>query len=152
MRDIPAKDSNEPIRTKLIGRAPIFPDRVRSIGGQGFAFVPNRFLREGFLASLSPDEQRLYFFLVLAGDRSGMSFYHYDSICSLLELTIDAYLEARNGLIDKDLVAYDGTRFQVLTLPAVPSPGPKRSPSREDPGAPASANEIRRELLEAFRR
>lgn len=105
-----------------IERAPIAPDRVRSIGGRGFSFIPNRFLQDGFLASLQPDELLLYFFLVTASDRSGMSFYHYDSLCSLLRMRVERYVAARNGLIDKDLIAFDGTRFQVLSLPERPVP------------------------------
>ena len=102
------------------GRAPLDPARVRRIGGRSFAFVPHRFLQDGFLASLSHEERSLYLFLVLAADRCGLSFYGYDRICSVLELTLDQYLAARNGLIDKDLVAFDGRRFQVLELPAEP--------------------------------
>jgi hypothetical protein len=103
-----------------VRRAPILPQRVRSIGGQSFAFLPHRFLRDGFFASLAPDELRLYVVLVLAADRSGLSFYHYDSLCSLLEIPLESYLRARNALIDKDLIAFDGTRFQVLSLPERP--------------------------------
>lgn len=100
-------------------RAPPRPDRIRRIEG-GFAFLPNRFLHEGFFASLSHAERSLYFFLVLAGDRNGVSFYAYDRICDALELTPDEYLLVRNSLIDKDLIAFDGSRFQVLSLPATP--------------------------------
>lgn len=110
----PRKSSPSPSR-----RPPIIAERVRSIDG-GFAFVPHRFLHDGFLASLNHDERSLYFLLVLAGDRNGVSFYRYDSICSTLECTLEAYIEARNGLIEKDLLAFDGTRFQVLSLPARP--------------------------------
>ena len=101
-----------------IGRRPICPNRVRSIAGDGFAFVPNRFLHDGFFAALNADELVLYFALVLAGDRNGLSFYHYDSLCSLLGITVERYVAARNVLIDLDLIAFDGTRFQVLSLPA----------------------------------
>jgi transposase-like protein len=52
--------------------------------------------------------------------RGKISFYHYDSICSALECSLDAFLAARNGLIDKDLIAFDGSRFQVLSLPERP--------------------------------
>jgi len=93
---------------------------VRHFEGRGFAFVPNRFLHEGFFASLTHAERSLYFFLVLAGDRNGVSFYAVDRICSALEITLDDYLVARNALIDKDLIAFDGTRFQVLSLPQQP--------------------------------
>lgn len=101
-------------------KPPLVPERIRRIDGQSFAFLPHRFLRDGFLCSLSADEQRLYLFLVLAADRLGMSFYHYDRICSILEMVGDDYVDARNGLIKKDLIAFDGSRFQVLSLPAKP--------------------------------
>jgi hypothetical protein len=109
-----------------VSRLPIVPQRVRRIGDDSFAFVPHRFLREGFLASLDPDERGLYLFLVLAADRNGLSFYAYDRICAALDLTVDQYVAARNGLIDKDLLAFDGRRFQVLDLP----PAPKEPPCR----------------------
>jgi len=110
----------------LIPRDPIRPERVRRIGPDGFAFVPNRFLRQGFFAALRPEQRELYFLLLLAADRNGLSFYHHDSICALLQMELEIYLQARNALITCDLIAYDGTRFQVLALPERPSPGPTR--------------------------
>jgi hypothetical protein len=109
---------------RRITRAPIRPERVRRIGPDGFAFVPNRFLRDGFFAALSPAERDLYFLLVLAADRNGVSFDHYDSLCSLLQMELETYLHARNALIERDLIAFDGTRFQVLALPERPGPNP----------------------------
>ena len=106
-------------RSRQLSRAPILPDRVRQIHG-GFAVVPNRFLHQGFFASLSHAERSLYFFLVLAGDRCGVSYYRHDRICSVLEVTLDEYIQVRNRLIAKDLIAFDGSRFQVLSLPAKP--------------------------------
>ena len=106
-------------RRHTIGRSPIIAERVRKIEG-GFSFMPHRFLHEGFFSSLSQDELLLYFFLVLASDRRGVSFYGHDAICALLELENDRYLVARNGLVEKDLVAFDGRRFQVLSLPDAP--------------------------------
>ena len=102
-----------------ISRTPIAEGRVRTITGS-FVFVEHRFLRLGFFAALTGDERDLYFFLLLAGDRRGLSFYHYHSIGSVLECSLDAYLAARNGLIDKDLIAFDGCRFQILSLPDKP--------------------------------
>jgi len=132
-----------------IHRTPIVAGRVRRIDGS-FAFLPHRFLREGFFASLPPDQLRLYTLLVLAADRNGMSFYHYDSICSLLELPLESYLQARNALIDKDLIAFDGTRFQVLSLPNRPVSDPSpalRTPEDFEEHDPAT---IRRTLRNAF--
>ena len=93
--------------------------RIRRIDG-GFSFIPHRFLTEGFLAALSPKQLLLYFFLVLAADRNGLSFYSYDSICNLLRMSFDQYIKARDALIEKDLIDFDGTIFQVLELPATP--------------------------------
>ena len=126
------RDPHHDTQRGVIHRAPILPERVRSIGGQSFAFLPHRFLREGFFASLTSDELRLYVLLVLAADRHGLSFYHYDSICSLLELPLESYLRARNALIAKDLIAFDGTRFQVLSLPQRPHFEPARSLTTDD--------------------
>ena len=53
-------------------------------------------------------------------DRQGLSYYHYDKICSLLCLSLDDYIVARDQLIDKDLIAFDGTIFQILSLPQSP--------------------------------
>lgn len=104
----------------MIQRTPLVPDRVRRIAGS-FAFVEHRFLRDRFWESLSHHELLLYFFLVLAGDRQGLSFYHFDKICTLLGLSLDHYLAARDALIEKDLLASDGRMFQVLSLPQRPT-------------------------------
>lgn len=103
----------------MIKKKVLVPNRIRRIEG-GFSFIPNRFLIDGFLASLSQTEILLYFFLVLVSDRNGLSFYSYDVICTLLQLNVDEYIEARDALIKRDLVAFDGTLFQVLDLPVKP--------------------------------
>ena len=112
----------------MIKKTILCPDRVRKITGS-FAFIEHRFLRDGFLQSLTHHQILLYLFLVLVGDRNGLSYYSYDKICTLLRVTVDEYLLARNGLIEKDLIAFDGHLFQVLSLPqhcAIPPPNPIR--------------------------
>ena len=105
--------------------------RVRCIKG-GFSFIPHRFLTGGFWSTLSPNELLLYFFLVLAGDRNGLSFYSYDKICTQLEMQLDHYIQARDGLLKKDLIAFDGTIYQVLSLPvkSITVPTEERSSCR----------------------
>jgi len=97
-------------------KAPIIPQRVRRINGS-FAFIEHRFLRDGFWSSLDHQELLLYLFLIMVGDRRGISFYCYDRISNLLGISVDAYILARNSLIKKDLIAFDGKFFQVLSLP-----------------------------------
>jgi hypothetical protein len=103
----------------MISKKIIDSKRVRRIDG-GFSFIPHRFLTDGFLAALNQRELLLYLFLVLASDRYGLSYYAYDKICSLLRFTVEDYIEARNSLLQKDLIAFDGTFYQVLDLPSKP--------------------------------
>jgi len=108
----------------MIKKRVLNAQRVRRIDG-GFSFIPHRFLTDGFIAALAPAQLLLYLFLVIAADRNGVSFYSYDSICSLLHMDLDDYIQARNALIEKQLIAFDGTLFQVLELPAtVPAANP----------------------------
>ena len=109
-----------------IEKNPITPCRIRKITGS-FAFIEHRFLREGFWASLDHHQLLLYLFLIIVSDRHGLSYYSYDKICTLLRICVDEYILARNALIDKDLIAFDGSLFQVLSLPektVFPSPVP----------------------------
>jgi len=108
----------------MLEKSPLCPARVRKITGS-FAFLEHRFVRDGFWTSLSHQEVLLYVFLVLVADRNGLSYYGFDTICGLLQLSLDEYLLARNALIKPDLIAFDGHLFQVLSLP----PHPVRQPA-----------------------
>jgi hypothetical protein len=94
-------------------------DRVRQINGS-FSFIPHTFVSKGFLCSLSQHELLVYFILVLVGDRYGLSYYSQDRLCTMLKTTFDDFIQARNGLINKSLIAFDGFMFQVLSLPEYP--------------------------------
>jgi len=104
----------------MITKKVLAADRIRRING-GFSSIPHRFLTAGFLASLQQQELMLYVFLVVAADRHGLSYYSYERICSLLHITVEQYIEARDGLLEKDLIAFDGALFQVLSLPSRPT-------------------------------
>lgn len=103
----------------MIRKKPILPHRVRRVQGS-FAAIKHRFLRGGFFAELNHHELLLYFFLTLVADCRGLSYYSYDKICALLAISVEEYIVARDGLIDRDLIAFDGHLFQVLSLPAMP--------------------------------
>ena len=117
--------------------------RLRRIDS-GFAFIPHRFLTDGFLSALNPSQQQLYFFLVLAADRHGLSFYSYDSICNLLQISLDQYIEARDDLIEKDLIAFDGTIFQVLDLPKI-------KPQKTTPSQHSTLNDLIQKCVKGVR-
>ena len=103
----------------MIEKRVLKPERIRQITGT-FAFIEHRFLQDGFWGTLGRNELLLYFFLVLTSDRNGISFYGYDKICTMLGLHVDEYILARDTLINKDLLAFDGTFFQILSLPDKP--------------------------------
>ena len=134
----------------MITKKILNPDRIRRIDG-GFSFIPHRFLTDGFLKTLSQQQLLLYFFLVLAADRYGLSFYSYDRICSFLHMALEQYTAARDALIEKDLIAFDGTLFQVLSLPASPAQGSMNIPGRQlkSRQAPAAIGPIIAQLFKA---
>ncbi len=104
------------------GRPPILPSRLRAADLRGgFAFVPNRFLHQGHFEALDHLERSVYFLLLLAGDRSGLSFYSNSLIRSILRIDSDELIGARESLRRRDLIAYDGGAFQVLSLPSSPA-------------------------------
>jgi len=103
----------------MIEKRALCPERVRTINGS-FAFLEHRFLSDGFWQTLDHHALLLYVFLVLVGDRKGLSYYSYDKICTLVKLSLDDYILARNQLVEKDLIAFDGRLFQVLSLPQDP--------------------------------
>ena len=135
----------------MIEKQPLCPDRQRHISGS-FAFIEHRFLRDGFWSSLTQYECLLYVFLVLVADRNGLSYYGYDKICTLLRFTLDDYLVARNGLIEKDLIAFDGHLFQVLSLPPTPVREPPialQRPVEFEAADPATIRQLIRDSLGA---
>ena len=127
------------------GRAPIVPDCIRRIRGS-FSWIDHRFVHSGFLLALTREELLLYYFLVTVGDRNGVSYYDYEKICQLLKIDADSYICARNGLLDRKLIAYEQGVFQVLPLPergpAMISPVPTSQRRQQ-----ASAREVEFQFL-----
>ena len=101
----------------MISKQPIVPERIRHISGS-FSWIDHRILTNGFLNAMTRHEILLYFFLVLVGDKNGVSFYSYDKICQLLKIELADYIQARNLLIQRSLIAFQQGRFQVLELPS----------------------------------
>jgi hypothetical protein len=135
----------------MIEKSPLCPERVRRITGS-FAFLEHRFVRDGFWTSLTHHELLLYIFLVLVANRNGLSYYSFDKICALLQLSLDDYLLARNALIKKDLIAFDGHLFQVLALPPRPvlqPPTPLHSAQHMAQADPATIRQLIRNSLGA---
>ena len=133
-----------------IAKNPIEPCRIRKITGS-FAFIEHSFLRDGFWASLDHHQLLLYLFLIVVADRNGLSYYSYDKICTLLRICVDEYILARNALIDRDLIAFDGSLFQVLSLPektVLSSPVPLQNKKEMEQHDPATVHHLIMRSLE----
>jgi len=94
-------------------RQPVDPDRVRALP-EHFAWADHR-LRDQ-LGRLTLEEIALLFFLHLAADKSGCSYWSDVTIARRLNLPVGAVTEARLGVVRKGLVAYRYPLYQILPL------------------------------------
>jgi hypothetical protein len=89
------------------------PARVRTLP-RHFAWVDHR-LRDR-LQGLSLEEIALVFFLHLAADRHGLSFWSDATIAKKLGLRDGEVNHARYRLVHKGLIAYRYPLYQILAL------------------------------------
>lgn len=99
---------------------PLRLDRLRSLE-RPYSWVPFRLLSSGLLAELSQPAKLLYFFLCLVADRRGLSFYGDRRVHELLALSDQELCGARTELCDRDLLAFDGRVYQLLSWPTEPA-------------------------------
>lgn len=100
-----------------MNRRPLLrPERQRTVE-RPFGWLACRMLTNGTIAAMSPSERQLYLVLALAADRNGVSFYSDSAIRCTLGFTGEQLLEARSSLVARDLLAYDGLTYQLLSLP-----------------------------------
>src|SRR5215207_9237815 len=99
-------------------------DRVRRPPATGWSWVDRRLLRE-HADYLSREALLLYLFLAAVADRHGLSFYSDHVLTSRLRLTQPVLEQARQELLQRDLLALQLPLVQVLALP---TPGIQRRP------------------------
>jgi hypothetical protein len=92
---------------------PVDPARVRTLP-RHFAWVDHR-LRDR-LRDLSLEEIALAFFLHLAADKHGLSFWSDATIARKLGLREGDVNQARSRLLHKGLIAYRYPLYQILAL------------------------------------
>lgn len=92
-------------------REPVDPTQVRTVPDH-FAWVDHR-LRD-ILHHLTLEEIALVFFLHIAADRSGCSFWADSTIGRRIGITESSVVQARQGLLRKHLIAYRFPLYQVL--------------------------------------
>ncbi len=108
----------------MIHKRMLVPQRLRRPPSTGWSWVDRRFLREHG-DYLSREAMLLYLFLAAVADRHGLSFYSDNTLASRLRLSQPVLEQAREELLDRDLIAHQLPLVQVLSLP---SPGVSRRP------------------------
>jgi hypothetical protein len=101
----------------------LVPARLRRPPATGWSWMDRLFVRE-HMAHLSREAVLLYFFLTAVADKHGLSFYADGTLATLLRMTLPALIQARNELLDRDLIAHAVRFTQVRSL--LP-PGQRRS-------------------------
>jgi hypothetical protein len=87
-----------------------------------WSWIDHRLVRDHHLSRCSCPAWTLYLFLVTVGDAQGLSYYSEPAICRCLDCSASSLREARQELIQGDLVAYEKPLYQVLDL-SPPDPG-----------------------------
>jgi len=95
---------------------PVDPARVRTLP-RHFAWVDHRLRAR--LRARSLEEMALLFFLHLAADKTGCSFWADRTIATQLGLREGEVVHARLGLVAKGLIAYRYPLSQLLPLEPV---------------------------------
>jgi hypothetical protein len=96
-----------------LDRTPVDPTRVRNLPPH-FAWIDHR-LRDR-LAELSIEEIALLFFLHIAADRLGCSFWADSTIAKKLGLREGDVIQARFHLVGRGFAAYRYPLYQLLPV------------------------------------
>jgi hypothetical protein len=108
----------------MIQKHVLVPQRLRRPPATGWSWLDRRFLREHG-DHLSREAVLLYLFLAAVADRHGLSFYSDTTLACRLRLSQPVLAQAREELLDRDLIAHELPLVQVLSLP---TPGVSRRP------------------------
>jgi len=100
----------------MIQKHILVPQRLRRPPATGWSWIDRRFLREHG-DHLSREAMLLYLFLAAVADRHGLSFYSDNTLTSRLRLSQTVLAEAREELLNRDLIAHQLPLVQVLSLP-----------------------------------
>src|SRR5712692_8134465 len=111
----------------MIHKRILVPQRLRRPPATGWSWLDRRFLREHG-DYLSREAVLLYLFLAAVADRHGLSFYSNHTLTSRLRLSQPVLEQARQELLDRDLIAHQLPLVQVLSLP------PRGISRRPEPG------------------
>jgi hypothetical protein len=120
------------------------PQRLRRVPHQ-FSWIDQRLVREGHIARCGGVQAiALYLLLVTVADSQGLSYYSDKTAARLLCISEEQLRQARLGLLQAGLIAYEAPLYQVLSLE--PTLSSEQSAPRTGQSLPLSA--ILRQILE----
>ena len=96
----------------MIQKRILVPQRLRRPPATGWSWLDRRFLREHG-DYLSREALLLYLFLAAVADRHGLSFYSDNALACRLRLSREVLQQARQELLDRDLIAQQLPLVQV---------------------------------------
>lgn len=99
----------------MTSKHPLRPDRLRHIP-PSFSWVDHRLIREHHLRGCNPCAWALYLFLITVADSQGLSYYSDASASRILQVDPIALTQARQQLLQSQLIAYRKPLYQVLDL------------------------------------
>lgn len=109
----------------MTSKHPLRPDRLRRIP-PSFSWVDHRLIREHHLRGCNPCAWALYLFLITVADSQGLSYYSDASASRILQVDPIALTQARQQLLQSQLIAYRKPLYQVLDLePSAISESPR---------------------------
>lgn len=126
---------------------PLRVDRLRTLE-RPFGWIPFRLLSSGWLPRLGREAKLLYFFLCLVADGQGISYYGDARLFRLLDMSLADLGMAREELCRRDLLAFDGRVYQLLSLPRESSVPVRKSPRRRGVDAEPVGRILQRLLKE----
>jgi hypothetical protein len=99
--------------------------QIRKIKG-GFAWIDRQYLHSGWIYGCDAVEQLVYYWLILASNEQGVSFYRSEKAAGILQLNVQKMRDAQETLIRLGLIAKQENIIQVLELPQQPYELPTR--------------------------
>ena len=99
----------------MIVKSPILKQRIRKVP-KSFSWVDHRLVRDRHIENCSHSQAALYLFLVCVADDKGLSFYGDPALMAKLSMDQTTLDQARSGLIQNGLIAWQKPIYQVLSL------------------------------------
>ena len=122
------------------------PQRLRTVPHQ-FSWIDQRLVRAGHITRCGGTQAlALYLLLVTVADNQGLSYYSDKTAARLLCISQEQLRQARLGLLQAGLIAYEAPLYQVLSLEPILTSSEPPAPRT---GQTLSLSAMLRQMLES---